>query len=145
MPLQLRSCQCLRHPRPSTQVHCIHRIEPVHMRACTDYIGLHHPKAWNNMSNNTCEEHDAPSTGNALKRDKMITKSTDVMKYYEAQNYYTNNSETILLCDRCACNWRINSQTTNVCHWRIHRKYHMKAPKLHKIIPVRKPWNICPV
>ena len=33
------------------------------------------------------------------------------------------NSETILLCDRCACNWQINSQTINECNWRVHRKY----------------------
>ena len=47
--------------------------------------------------------------------------------YYEAQNDYTTNSETILLCNRCACNWKINSQTIYVCNWPVHRKYLMKA------------------
>ena len=36
--------------------------------------------------------------------------------YYEARKDYTNNSETILLCNRCACNWKINSQTINMCN-----------------------------
>ena len=48
--------------------------------------------------------------------------------YYEARNDYTNNSETILLCNKCACNWKINSQTINVCNEHVHRKYLMKAP-----------------
>ena len=30
--------------------------------------------------------------------------------YYEARDDYTNNSKTILLCNKCACNWKINSQ-----------------------------------
>ena len=49
-------------------------------------------------------------------------------EYYEARNDYTNNSETSLLSNRCACNWKINSQTINVCMWCVHRKYLMKAP-----------------
>ena len=28
-------------------------------------------------------------------------------EYYEARNDYTHNSETILLCSRCVCNWKI--------------------------------------
>ena len=59
--------------------------------------------------------------------------------YYEAPNYYTNHSETILLCDRCACNWKINSQRILVCDCRIHRKYLIEAPELHKRSPARKP------
>ena len=30
--------------------------------------------------------------------------------YYEARIDYTNNSKTSLLCNRCACNWKISSQ-----------------------------------
>ena len=30
--------------------------------------------------------------------------------YYEARNDYTNNSETVLLCNRCVCNWKIKSR-----------------------------------
>ena len=45
---------------------------------------------------------------------------------------YTNNSETILLCNRCACNWKTNSQTINACNWRVHRKHLMKAPNYTK-------------
>ena len=52
--------------------------------------------------------------------------------YYEARNDYTNNSETILLCNRCACNWKINSQTIHMCNWRAHRKYLVKAPNYTK-------------
>ena len=57
---------------------------------------------------------------------KIILTALDVL-YYEARNDYTNKTETVLLCNRCACNWKINSRTSNACHWRIHRKYHMKA------------------
>ena len=52
--------------------------------------------------------------------------------YYEARNDYTNNSETFLLCNRCACNWKINSQTIHVCNWRVHRKCLTKAPNYIK-------------
>ena len=31
-------------------------------------------------------------------------------RYYKARDDYTNNSEAILLCNRCACNWKTNSQ-----------------------------------
>ena len=30
--------------------------------------------------------------------------------------------------DVCVCNWKINSQTINVCNWRVCRKYLVKAP-----------------
>ena len=33
---------------------------------------------------------------------------------------------------------KCNSQIINVCNWRVHRKYLMKAPELHKRIPARK-------
>ena len=39
--------------------------------------------------------------------------------------------DTSLLCNRCACNWRINSRQL-MCNWRIHRKYLMKAPNYTK-------------
>ena len=52
--------------------------------------------------------------------------------YCEARNDYTNNSETILLCNRCARNSNINSQRINVCNRRVHRKYLMKAPNYTK-------------
>ena len=43
--------------------------------------------------------------------------------YVEARNQQlTNNSKTILLYNRCACNWKINSKTIN---WRVHRKHLM--------------------
>ena len=54
-------------------------------------------------------------------------------EYYEARNDYTNSSETILLCNTCVrAIGNINSQTINVCNWRIHRKYLMKVPESHK-------------
>ena len=56
------------------------------------------------------------------------TATANHNNYYEARNRYTNNSETILLCNTCVCNWKINSQTINVCRRRAHRKYLMKAP-----------------
>ena len=34
---------------------------------------------------------------------------------------------------------KISSQVTIVCNGRVHRKYLMKAPKLHKRIPAREP------
>ena len=53
--------------------------------------------------------------------------------YYEAQNDYTNNSETILLRNKCVCvQLEFNCQTINLCNWRVHRKYLMKAPKYTK-------------
>ena len=52
--------------------------------------------------------------------------------YYQARNDYTNNSETILSCNRCACNRKINSQTISVCNWYIHRKYLIEAPNYTK-------------
>ena len=60
-------------------------------------------------------------------------------EYNEARNDYTNNSETVLLCNKCVCNRKINSQTINVCNWHVRRKYLMEAPELHKIIPARMP------
>ena len=45
----------------------------------------------------------------------------------------------MLLCNRCACNWKITSQIINVYTWRVHRKYVVKVPELHKTIPARKP------
>ena len=39
----------------------------------------------------------------------------------------------------CARDRKISSQTTNVCNWRVHSKYPMKARELHKRIPARKP------
>ena len=36
------------------------------------------------------------------------------------------------LCNRSARNWNINSLTINVCNWRVHRKYLMKAPNYTK-------------
>ena len=60
-------------------------------------------------------------------------------KYYEAQHDDINCSETLLLCNRCACNWKISSQRILECNWRVHRKYLMEAPELHKRIPARKP------
>ena len=49
-----------------------------------------------------------------------------------ARNDYTNNSETTLLCNRCVCNRKINSQAINVCNWRVHRKYLVQSAQLHK-------------
>ena len=41
--------------------------------------------------------------------------------YYEARNDCTNHSETIRLCNRCVYSRKINSQTIDVCKWRVHR------------------------
>ena len=70
---------------------------------------------------------------------------------YEARHDYTNNSETILLRNRCVCaiGKLIPRQLVCVCvcNWHIHRKYLMETPYLHKRIPARKPcatdvlWN----
>ena len=60
-------------------------------------------------------------------------------RWLSHDNDYTNHSETVLLCNRCACHWIMNSQRILVSNWRTHRKNLMEAPKLHKIMPVRKP------
>ena len=53
--------------------------------------------------------------------------------YYEARNGYTNDSETLRLCNRCVCNRKTNSQTINVvCNWHVHRKYAVEAPNYTK-------------
>ena len=36
------------------------------------------------------------------------------------------------------CNWKFNSQTIDVCSWRVHRKYLHKRPNYTKRIPARK-------
>ena len=58
--------------------------------------------------------------------------------YSEARHGYTNNSETILLCNRCACNLKIDSQRilvqlafTDSTLWRRH--------ELHKKCPASEP------
>ena len=56
-----------------------------------------------------------------------------------------SQSETILLCNRCVCNWKMNSQTINVCNWRVHRKYPTKAPNYTKKSCQKTLWNSCPV
>ena len=72
--------------------------------------------------------------------DFNMTFSGGKFCYYEARNDYTNSSETILLSNKCVCNRNINSQTINVCSWRVHRKCLMEAPKSQKkTIPARKP------
>ena len=49
---------------------------------------------------------------------------------------YTNNSEIALLCNRCACNWKIERILGVIG---VHRKYLMEAPESHRRIPGRKP------
>ena len=66
-------------------------------------------------------------------------RDLDKLQYNEALNDYTNNSETILLCNRCACNWEIDSQTINVCSWQRSQKVPYEGAELHKRIPARKP------
>ena len=44
----------------------------------------------------------------------VVLRQVRVQVYYEAWNDYTNNSETVLLCNRCVCNRKTNSQTINV-------------------------------
>ena len=58
--------------------------------------------------------------------DSLFGRGPD---YYEARNDFTNNSETILLCNTCL----------NACKWHVHRKYLIEAPELHKIMLARKP------
>ena len=70
-----------------------------------------------------------------MKMSRTAGEHTD----HEARNDYTNNSEAILLCNRCVCNRRIISQIINVCNWHEHSNHIMEAPELHKIIPARKP------
>ena len=70
--------------------------------------------------------------------------------YYEARNDYTNNSEAILLCNRCACNWKSNSQTINVCNWRVHRKTYLLSTLWRHRVTQKNSWqkalcNRCPV
>ena len=57
--------------------------------------------------------------------------------FYEAPNDYTYNSETILLCNRCACNWEIDSQRILVCTWRS-QKVPSGSARITQTIPVRK-------
>ena len=58
---------------------------------------------------------------------------------YEARNDYTNNSETVLLCNRYVC---ARAQLGNLliprkvfCAIGVYRKYLVEAPEAHKIIP----------
>ena len=56
--------------------------------------------------------------------------------YYEARNDYTNNSGTILLCNRCVRNRKTNSQTILVCNWRLQKVPPGCARITNEIIPV---------
>ena len=69
------------------------------------------------------------------RRHKLASSS-----YYEAQNDDTKGSETILLCNRCACNWKFLIPSELLCEFkRIHRKYLMEAPESHEKIPAGRP------
>ena len=65
--------------------------------------------------------------------------------YYEARNDYTNNSETILLCNRCVCNWKINSQRILLCNWRLQKIPHGSAQITQKNSCQKALCNRCPV
>ena len=66
-------------------------------------------------------------------------------EYYEARNDYTNNSETILLCNRCVCNWKVNSQRILLCNWRLQKIPHGGA-QITQNNPCQKALcNRCPV
>ena len=45
----------------------------------------------------------------------------------------------LFLRSRCACNWKMISQTIDVCFWRVHRHNLMKVPELLKGVPARRP------
>ena len=83
------------------------------------------------------------SGGSKIEIEKSVLPKTDphifLDCYYEARHEYTNNSETILLCNRCACNRKMNSHRILVCTWRADRKYLIEGAQLHKRIPARKP------
>ena len=65
--------------------------------------------------------------------------------YYETRNDYTNNSETILLCNRCVCNWKINSQRILLCNWRLQKVPHGGALITQKNSCQKALCNRCPV
>ena len=72
-------------------------------------------------------------------------RSATFLSYYEARNDYTNNSETILLCNRCGCNWKINSQRMLLCKWRLQRVPHGGALITQKNSCQKALCNRCPV
>ena len=58
--------------------------------------------------------------------------------YYEARADYADNSETLLLRNGCACNWKPFSRKF-LCVTGVHRKFLVEKPELHKILPAREP------
>ena len=58
-------------------------------------------------------------------------------KYYEARHDYTNNSEIVLLCNTRACKWK-SIPREFLCNISFHRKYHLKAAAVHKLIPANQ-------
>ena len=44
-----------------------------------------------------------------------------VLNHYEARKDYTNNSGTVLLCNRCVRNRKTNSQRVFVCNWHLRK------------------------
>ena len=74
------------------------------------------------------------------------TTNPRIPYYYEARNDYTNNLETILLCNRCVCNSKLIPREFSYVIG-VYRTYHMEAPKSHKIIflPEKALCNRCPV
>ena len=56
-----------------------------------------------------------------------------------------HNSETILLCNRCACNWKINSQRILLCNWCLQKVPHGGAQITQKNSCQKALCNRCPV
>ena len=77
-------------------------------------------------------------------RQKIATKHCRIT-YYKARNYYTNNSETILLCNRCVCNWKINSKRILLCNWHLQKVPHGGALITQNNSCQKALCNRCPV
>ena len=82
--------------------------------------------------------------GQGKKKEKGCTKKVGLF-YYEARNDCTNNSETVLLCNRCVCNWKINSKRILLRNWRLQKVPHGGAQITQKNSCQKTLCNRCPV
>ena len=64
----------------------------------------------------------------------VILRFLVLPSYYEVQNDYANHTETIILCNRCVCNWK---QIPRECLRVLghSQKYLVEAPELHNQQP----------
>ena len=100
-------------------------------------------KRWKNQQLWECKSRIPGSTIKTV--TELGCSDSVLMHYYEARNDYTNNSETILLCNRCVCNWKINSQRILLCNWHLQKVPHGSALITQKNSCQKALCNRCPV